>query len=226
MSETSLEWVPGLAGGPYRRLGTPLRQTASKEMEVKRRSDRSVADQEAIERVLSGDTEAFSEVVERYKDRLFNVLVRILGDHHTAEDVLQEVFVKAFRALERFQRESQLYTWLYRIAVNAALSQRRKGRGRAPVLSLDQPREAGAPLQDPSVPGRGVPEEVEANEAAERVRHEIQNLEDDHRVILVLKDLEGMAYDEIAGVLGCPKGTVKSRLHRARMALRDRLKVE
>ena len=203
-----------------------MRPTASKELEVQRRSDRSVADQEAIERILAGDTEAFTEVVERYKDRLFHVLLRILGDHHTAEDVLQEAFVKAFRALERFQRESQLYTWLYRIAVNAALSQRRKGRGRAPVLSLDQAKEADAPMQDPPDPGRGVPEEVEANEAAERVRREIDGLEDDHRVILVLKDLEGMPYEDIAEVLGCPKGTVKSRLHRARMALRDRLKTE
>lgn len=201
-----------------------MRRTASKDQEVTRRSDQETADGEAIERILSGDREAFRDLVERYQDRLFNVLVRILGSHHDAEDLLQEVFMKAYRALGNYQGESQLYTWLYRIAVNAALSHRRKGRTRGPVLSLDQPLSSDGPIPDPADPGRTVTEEVEAAEVVEEVRRGIEALEDDHRAILVLKDIEGLAYEEIAEVMQCPRGTVKSRIHRARMALRAQLK--
>lgn len=193
-------------------------------MEATRQSRRSIDDQETLERFRSGDRDAFGDLVGRYQDRLYRCLIRIAGDHHDAEDLLQDVFVKAFRGLGAFHGDSQLFTWLYRIAVNTALSRRRRGRGRAPVLSLDQTREEGGSPTDPADPVRGAPEQAVAAEEVEQVRRAIDSLDDDHRTVIVLKDMEGLPYDEIAEIVGCPRGTVKSRIHRARMAIREKLK--
>lgn len=205
--------------------GTVLKPTASKDVEATRQSGRSTEDRKTLERLRSGDPAAFGDLVESYQDRLYRVLVRISGDHHDTEDLLQEVFMKAHRALATFQAEARLFTWLYRIAVNTALSHRRKGRGRPPTLSLDQARGGEAsPLLDPPDGGRGAPAEAEAAEEIEEVRQAIASLDEDHRTVVVLKDIEGLRYEEIAEIIGCPRGTVKSRIHRARMAIRDRLK--
>lgn len=201
-----------------------MQGAASKDVEATRQSRRSQEDQETLKRFKSGDSSAFGGLVDRYQERLYRVLVRICMDHHDAEDLLQEVFVKAYRSLANFHGDSQLFTWLYRIAVNTALSHRRKGRGRAAVLSLDQGRGEEGPALDPPDPARGAPAEAEASEEVEKVRKSIASLDDDHRTVIVLKDIEGLRYEEIAEILGCPRGTVKSRIHRARVAVRDKLK--
>ncbi|MCZ6691203.1 MAG: sigma-70 family RNA polymerase sigma factor [Planctomycetota bacterium] len=200
-----------------------MRRPASKEAEVGGQSRRSIEDERTLERIRSGDRDAFGDLVERYQERLHRVLVRISDDHHDAEDLLQEVFVKAYRALDRFAGESQLFTWLYRIAINTALSHRRKGRGRPRPVSLEQGRNEGGALPELPDTRRGAPAELEAAEEIDQVRRAIASLDDDHRTVVVLKDIEGLRYEEIAEIIGCPRGTVKSRIHRARMAIRDRL---
>jgi RNA polymerase sigma-70 factor (ECF subfamily) len=172
------------------------------------------------------DADAFNQVVLRYQERIFNVLVRMTGDHQIALDLCQETFLKAYRAIATFEERSALSTWLYRIAANLCLSHRRYKR-RRPETSLD----GGAPSPDADPPHHDLPdgsldpgESVEVRERRERVRRTIDELDPEFRMVVVLRDLEGLSYEEIAESLGCPVGTVRSRLHRARLELKEKLK--
>ena len=180
-----------------------------------------------VARARGGDVAAFGQLVERYQDALFNGIYRMVSRREDAEDIAQETFVRAFRAIKRFQARSSLYTWLYSIAVNLVISHRRKAStaaGRANPLSLQQlhdaegrPRELDGHTERPD-------EAAERHERHERVHEAIARLEPDHRAVLVLRDIEGFDCRTVAEVLGCPVGTVKSRLHRARLALKKHLK--
>jgi RNA polymerase sigma-70 factor (ECF subfamily) len=153
--------------------------------------------------------------VERYQDRVFALIHGIVRDAHEVEDVAQEVFLKVFTRIAAFDERSQFYTWLYRVAVNAAKDHVKK-RVRRPAVPLD---EADA------LPGAGEGPEARAasNETARLVRAAIDTLPVRYREVLALRELEGLPYDEIAAVLGISIGTVESRLHRARARLRRRL---
>ena len=185
----------------------------------------SAEDGTLVEQARAGDMAAFARLVGRYQDRVLNTCWRMCGRIEDAEDLAQETFLHALEAIALFQGRSHFYTWLYRIAVNLAISHRRK-QARAVKLSLhgqdgqwigDQAatlvgRVSSEP-QDP--PGR-----ASAREIQERLRHGLDELDDDHRAVIVLRDIEGLDYAEIAEVLELPVGTVKSRLHRGRMELR------
>ena len=172
-----------------------------------------------IDEVLAGDTSAFGELVLRYQDRLFNTLTYVVGSCEEAEDVVQDAFVQAFVKLGTFQRASAFYTWLYRIAFNLAVSRKRRRR---PERSVDEVRDltGDEPVDDGEAPG----DRLEHHESAEQVQAALERVSDEHRAILVLREIEGFCYEKIADVLDLPVGTVRSRLHRARMALREELK--
>ncbi len=191
-------------------------------------------DAQLIRQVLAGQGASFGLLVQKYQDRLYNTLVHVIGNAEDAKDVTQEAFVQAMLKLETFQGGSAFYTWLYRIAFNAAISFRRK-RGamrRAEEGRWDQDGRAreGA-LRDGRVEnkrayagGDSPSDRIEREERCAQVRRAMDTLAEEHRVVLVLREIDGCCYETIAEVLDLPVGTVRSRLHRARMQLRDQLK--
>lgn len=181
----------------------------------------SADDHRLIAECLRGRTAAFGVLVSRYQDRLYNTVYRLLGNAEDARDVVQDAFLSAYQSLGHFKGDSRLYTWLYRIAVNTAISFKRKQRA---VLSIHRDRDGagGADPLDPSEhaqPGYA----LEAAEEERRVQEALNRLSPPHRAVLVLKDIEGQKYEDIAEVLQVPIGTVRSRLHRARLELRQLL---
>jgi RNA polymerase sigma-70 factor (ECF subfamily) len=171
-----------------------------------------------VKAALAGDRDAFGELVTRYQDRLFNSLVRMVGSHDDAADAVQDAFVQAFTKLESFRGAAQFYTWLYRIAMNVALSRRRRRR---PMASVDQAKESVG--DEPLDAAEGPEDVVLSQERVEHVQAALADLGDEHRQILVLREIEGFAYEEIADVLELPVGTVRSRIFRARAQLKEKL---
>lgn len=171
-----------------------------------------------IRRTLRGDRMAFGDLVSRYQDRLYHVVFRLVAHAEDARDVVQEAFINAYESLDRFQGDSQFYTWLYRIAVNAAISHQRKRRE---TVSLEQGGRASIPEPfDESFDHR--PGDAIERAEVERLLHDgLQQLSEDFRTVLVLRDLDGQKYEQIAEVLNLPIGTVRSRIHRARLELRS-----
>lgn len=172
-------------------------------------------DSALIESALRGDRAAFGGLVHRYQDRLHAAMLQVTGSAEEAEDVVQDAFVRAFLKLDTFQNHSQFFTWLYRIAFNSALSRMRRRRG---TMSLDQAREA---VGDEPVDRVDPPDaRILRDERVTSVRVALQRLSDDHRTILVLREMEDHAYEQIAEILQISVGTVRSRLSRARNQLR------
>jgi RNA polymerase sigma-70 factor, ECF subfamily len=176
-------------------------------------------DLQLIDETLNGNSSAFGRLVTCYQDRLYNTLVHVTGSADDARDVCQDAFVQAFVKLKSFQRTSAFYTWLYRIALNMAIS---RGRKKRPTMSVEQHRESTG--EDP-VAREGLPaDRLEQQERIDQVRAALSMLDDDFRTVLVLREIDGHSYDVIAEMLDLPLGTVRSRLHRARMELREQLK--
>jgi RNA polymerase sigma-70 factor (ECF subfamily) len=179
-------------------------------------------DGELVQRWQSGDEGAFEDLVRRHEQRVFRLLLRMLGNREEAEDVTQEAFLSLHRHGHRFRREARFSTFVYRVASNAALNRRRTlGRNRNRIGELEVRQKAGFDL--PSGP-RDPEDAAAGSEAQERVQEALLDLPPDLRVAVVLYDIEGQSYQEVARVLGIPEGTVKSRIHRARSALRDGLR--
>jgi len=173
-------------------------------------------DQSLIDACLAGQTEAFGELVERYQDRVLHALTRMLGSYEDARDVAQDAFVQAFRKLDTFRGESAFYSWLFRIAANKAISHMRKRKHRAASsLEAQDGFQPADPREDSSPTA-----ELQRAERRQLVRRALDELHEDYRIVLVLKELEGLPYVEIAELIDCPIGTVRSRLHRARLELR------
>lgn len=179
------------------------------------------SDQELIDECLAGETEAFGRLVIRYQDRLYNTIVRVMGTSDEARDIAQDAFVQAFQKLSTFRGQSAFYSWLFRIAVNTAVSHQRKTR-RSPS-SIDAAREqSGAEPIDPhqaAAPSHA----LELIEQQTQIREALNELNAEYRTVLVLKDIEGLKYEQIAEILEVPIGTVRSRIHRARGDLREKL---
>ncbi len=170
---------------------------------------------EAIDRARRGDERAFAHLLRQHQNRVYDLLVRMLGDAAEAEDVTQEVFLAFHKALPGFRGESRVSTWLFRIAKNHCLNRLkyRSRRGEGLHVELEVADRVGA--EGPESPERL----LERRRSDERVRAAIASLPEEQRLVVVLRDIEGLAYDEIAAVLEQPEGTVKSRLHRGRSAL-------
>lgn len=179
-------------------------------------------DRELVERWQGGDLAAFEALIRRHQRRVFGLLLRMLGNVQEAEDVAQETFLNLHRHGHRFRSQSRFSTFLYRVAVNAALNRRRSlGRRRARREALERRQEVGEDL--PSSP-RGPEDAAAGGQIQAHVQRAIGTLPAHLRIPLVLFDIEGLSYAEVAGVLQVAEGTVKSRIHRARQALRDRLR--
>jgi RNA polymerase sigma-70 factor (ECF subfamily) len=168
-----------------------------------------------IDRALQGERDAFAQLVELNQDRLFASMLQITCSPDEAEEVVQEAFIRAFIKLDTFQRNSQFFTWLYRIAFNAALTRRRRKRAR---VSLDQCREDnGLEVSDT---GDAVDEPMLREERIAMVREALQTLTEEHRAILVLREMQENSYEDIAEILDISIGTVRSRLSRSRRQLK------
>lgn len=178
-------------------------------------------DRRLIAECLAGHTPAFGALVRRYQDRLYNAVLRVADNPEDAADVVQEAFLNAYQSLNSFKGDAEFFTWLYRIAFNAAISLRRK---RKAVVSLDggSDEKGAAEPEDRSEYVR-VGAALERSEEDAKLMAALGRLSPEHRVVLVLKDLEGQKYEDIAAVLDVPIGTVRSRLHRARLELRELL---
>ncbi|MCA9079207.1 MAG: sigma-70 family RNA polymerase sigma factor [Planctomycetaceae bacterium] len=179
----------------------------------------NIDDGRLIERTLAGETNAFGELVRKYQDRLFGTLSQLLGSPHDARDVAQDAFLAAYEKLATFRREASFYSWLFRIAYNAAATHRRKNR-RNRHASIEARRDiSGAePLdQRDETPST----HMEIAEDQKLVQQALDQLAPDFREILILKELEDMKYEEISDLLGIPLGTVRSRIYRARMDLKE-----
>ena len=175
-------------------------------------------DAQLIGRTLAGEPAAFGELVVRYQDRLYNSLVRVLGSAEDARDAVQDAFVQAFVKLDTFRGSSAFYTWLYRIAFNTAMSHARRQR---PTRSLDDQR---TELGREPVDGQPAPDaRLDMSERATQVHRALAELSAENREVIVLREMDGCKYEEIAEILEVPVGTVRSRLFRARLELRDRL---
>jgi len=184
-----------------------------------------LSDTEAIARARDGDHEAYRVLVERYQGRAFRLAVRVLGDPDWARDAVQEGFLKAYGSLDRFEGRSGFYTWLYRLLFNLCIDMKRRDRsGRhvpwddATAMDVDGP---GAPAKPHGVEGPG--RELERAELREALGRAIAQLPEDARRTLLLREVDGLSYAEIAESLGIPKGTVMSRLHHARRKVRQLL---
>jgi len=175
------------------------------------------SDWECVQKVQRGDADAFETLVRRHEKKIFNLLYRWLGDYDEAADVAQEVFLAAFRAIKQFRGDSSFATWLYRIGVNHAKNRQKnlqvaRQRQQAKEVS-DAP---GDPASDPAMG-------VEQRERQDLVQRGLNDLDADDALLILLHDLQEFRYEEISETLDIPLGTVKSRLHRARQALRAKL---
>lgn len=176
-------------------------------------------DKELVKRVQKGDKGAFDLLVLKYEHKIVNLVMRYVRDPEQALDIAQEAFIKAYRALPRFRGDSAFYTWLYRIAVNTAKNYLAAQRRRPTDIELD--------MQDPEQYGlhaklkeTDTPEAVAlSKELQDTLEHAIEALPDDLRTAIILRELDGMSYEEIAQTMDCPVGTVRSRIFRARDAI-------
>jgi RNA polymerase sigma-70 factor (ECF subfamily) len=176
-----------------------------------------------IDCIIGGESPKFELLVQSYERKVFGTMLTILGNRQDAEDVTQETFLTAFRKLSQFQRRSSFYTWLYRIAYNLAIDlQRRRGRTAKQVVSSAAALNSfETHLYDPPDRHDSPSDIAIAQETVEQVRRGLGRLDSERRSIIVMRDIDGMDYSEIAAVLDLPIGTVRSRLHRARLELRD-----
>jgi len=176
-------------------------------------------DLQLVRRVQEGDKKAFDLLVSKYQHKVIKLVLRYVKDMSIAQDVAQEAFIKAYRALPDFRGDSAFYTWLYRIAINTAKNHLVSEGRRPPRSDVDymdaENYESGVRLVETTTPEN----QLMTDEIAEVVRSTIESLPDELRVALVLCELEGLSYEEIASAMNCPIGTVRSRIFRARQAV-------
>lgn len=182
--------------------------------------------EDLVSRSQLGETIAFDRLVDLYKDRIYNYVARMVHDPIEAEDIAQEAFVKAYRSLPSFRGASTFQTWLYRIASNLTIDSVRRRRRRENTFSMDAPLDTeegqmAREQQDMACPGPA--RDLETAELQRQVHRAIQQLSPKLRSVVVLYQLQGLSYEEIADILGCPLGTVKSRLFNARLELKQKL---
>ena len=181
----------------------------------------SADDRRLITECLKGRSAAYGELVRRYQDRLFNAVYRLLDQPEDAQDVVQEAFISAYQSLASFKGDAQFFTWLYRIAMNAAISHRRKHKLAVSLETGSKNELLIDPLDESAYSQPG--DLLEQREEENRLKSALNRLSVEHRAVLILKDIDGQKYEDIAEIMGVPVGTVRSRLHRARTELRDLL---
>ena len=187
--------------------------------------DREI-DQQLVERVQHGDKQAFDLLVIKYQRRLARLLSQFIRDAAEVDDVTQETFIKAYRALPSFRGESAFYTWLYRIGINTAKNFLVTQGRRAPTTSIGfdnedaENFEEGSQLREMNTPES----ELMSKQIAQTVNQTLQELPEELRMAITLREIEGLSYEEIASIMNCPIGTVRSRIFRAREAIAEKLR--
>jgi len=177
-----------------------------------------VIDDQLIQQTLAGEKNAFGELVAKYQGRLYNTMIQVVGNSEDAYDVVQEAFFQAYLRLETFRQTSKFYTWLYRIAFNVAMGIRRRKRPRPVDVA------PGHDLAEILVDQNLTPDEIMISaENIQAVQVVIAELDEEFRLTIILRELEDFAYEEIAEILDVPLGTVRSRLHRARAIIKEKL---
>lgn len=183
-----------------------------------------LTDEDLVRGALTGDEESFRDLMEKYKRRAYGVALGIVGDPDEAQDVVQDAFVKAYYKLKDFRFGANFYTWFYRLLVNQAIDRWRK-TSRSPTVSFDDAWVSGERSEFETMGYPKTPEELAGNrELSEGLARAIAALPEYHRTVIILREVEGLAYEEIARILDCSVGTVMSRLHYARAKLKEALK--
>ena len=194
------------------------------QMSGEQRMGEAQVDQMLVERVQKGDKSAFDLLIRKYQHRIISLVSRYVSDPAEAQDVAQEAFIKAYRALGKFRGDSAFYTWLYRIAINTAKNWIVARNRRPPSSDIDAV-DAEQYDMDSRLKERGTPEnELLREEIEKTVFDAIAELPDDLRTAIMLREIDGMSYEEIATTMDCPIGTVRSRIFRAREAIDEKLK--
>ncbi|TPV93142.1 MAG: sigma-70 family RNA polymerase sigma factor [Myxococcales bacterium FL481] len=227
-TSASAESSPGARDEPEADATAAPPADASLSPEAQARALAERRDRRLVRRLKQGDERAFRELVLTYQDRVFGLLYRMLGDRQEAEDLAQDVFITVYRAIASYRGEGRFYTWLYRVASNTCKNRIKylKGRRFHRRAELDDaahhPDEAGPAISLQSrVPG---PEAVvEGNRLELAIQRGLTQLDPDHRLLIVLRDVQGLAYQDIMKITGLAEGTLKSRLHRARVSLRAKI---
>ncbi|MEM6927237.1 MAG: sigma-70 family RNA polymerase sigma factor [Myxococcota bacterium] len=181
------------------------------------------SDAELVQRFKQGDREAYAEIVRRYDNRVFTLCMRWMGDRQLAEDVAQDVFLALFKSLSKFRGDAQLSTWIYRVVVNHCKNRRqyrrRRHMDRHEALEGRRADDDDGPVRQIPDDGPGTDAPLHAAEAEDLVQSGLAQLDEEQRQIIVLRDVQDLSYEEIGSILDLPRGTVKSRLHRARAQL-------
>ena len=227
--------MSSVSGAQYDEAGLPL-PPAGAEFTA---TPNTAAELDLIKKAQLGDRGAYGRLVQLYQDRLYNAVLRMIGDHDEARDVAQETFTRGLDKIDSFRGDASPYTWLFRIATNLSISRLRKVQ-RHRTFSLDRPsgnsgtstRAGNDNEEQASALGNRLgatdqptpAEEIERHERNQKVLEALGRLDAEYRAVLVMRDVEGFDYQQMADVLGLPLGTLKSRLFRARLALRDELK--
>jgi RNA polymerase sigma-70 factor (ECF subfamily) len=187
-------------------------------------TDREI-DQELVERAQRGDKQAFGLLVEKYQRKLARLLSRFVRDPAEVEDVTQEAFIKAYRALPKFRGDSAFYTWLYRIGINTAKNYLMAAGRRAPTSTGVDSDEAESLAEGEQLRDINTPESlILSREIGDTVNATMEGLPEELRTAIQLREIEGMSYEDIAQIMNCPIGTVRSRIFRAREAIAEQLK--
>jgi len=188
------------------------------------RQQEADADLIVVRQVQAGDVAAFDRLIVKYRERVFGIIYNLTANREDASDLSQDTFIKAFQAINRFQGNCSFFTWLYKIAVNTTLGHLRKNRLRS-FFSLEKLNEEGADSQilDQLTDKRGADRDTYLHELQEKLNEALQKLSIPHRTVITLFEIDGLSHSEIADVLNCSEGTVRSRLHYAKQFLQGEL---
>ncbi len=191
---------------------------------VRRPGEPDLSDEQLVDRVQQGDVACFDWLVIRYKERLYGVIYNMTSNHEDTNDLLMETFDKAFRSIGGYKKNSSFYTWIYRIGLNRSINHIQKKRRRGNTLSLnDMELDEGV---EKELTDHGVisgDRKAELSELQKKLNESLQKLSEEHRAVVILYDIDGMSHADIAGVLDCSEGTVRSRLHYAHKNLQKML---
>jgi len=182
------------------------------------------ADLSIVRKVQAGDVAAFDRLILKYRERVFGVIYNLTSNREDASDLTQDSFIKAFQSIQRFQGHCSFFTWLYKIAINTSLSHLRKNRLRT-FFSLEKLHEDGtnAQILEQLTDQRGADRDTTLRELQEKLNEALQKLSIPHRTVITLFEIDGLSHSEIAEVMGCSEGTVRSRLHYAKQFLQGEL---
>jgi RNA polymerase sigma-70 factor, ECF subfamily len=173
----------------------------------------------------NGDMAAFEQLIEGYQKKVFNIALRMLGNPDDASEVAQEVFIRVYKSVKNFKEESSFSTWIYRITTNTCLDELRKRKNKEHISLDEDIHHEDGDMKRQVEDSRPTPDIIaEKNELRKIVKLAINSLSEDHRIVIILRDIQDLSYEEIAKIVKCPEGTVKSRINRARSELKEILK--